>query len=182
MFSCIYISWYWGAVIWTRLPYRLQPRAPQDPAKILSNHYSSLFKERICNKFTSSYVTSKKYSRLVQVVYGVASSEGRGGGTIALASRSQKVMTRPWSCSYGCWTYNYLYNQCLSPLKLWVRITPRRCVLDTTLCNKVTTYRWFSPVFSTNKTDCHDITEILLKVALNTINVITLYVPDVMKY
>jgi hypothetical protein len=32
---------------------------------------------------------------------------------------------------------------------------------------------WFSPitpVFSTNKTDCHDITAILLKVALNTIN------------
>jgi hypothetical protein len=35
------------------------------------------------------------------------------------------------------------------------------------------TCRWFSPdspVSSTNKTDCHDITEILLKVALNTIN------------
>ena len=33
--------------------------------------------------------------------------------------------------------------------------------------------RWFSPgtpVFSTNKTDRHDITAILLKVALNTIN------------
>jgi hypothetical protein len=32
---------------------------------------------------------------------------------------------------------------------------------------------WFSPgtpVSSTNKTDCHDIAEILLKVALNTIN------------
>jgi hypothetical protein len=28
---------------------------------------------------------------------------------------------------------------------------------------------WFSPVSSTNKTDHHDITEILLKVALNTI-------------
>jgi hypothetical protein len=30
----------------------------------------------------------------------------------------------------------------------------------------------FSPdaLFSSNKTDCHDITEILLKVALNTIN------------
>jgi hypothetical protein len=27
---------------------------------------------------------------------------------------------------------------------------------------------WFSPVSSTNKTDCHDITEILLKVALIT--------------
>ena len=30
--------------------------------------------------------------------------------------------------------------------------------------------RWFSPVSSTNKIDRHDITEILLKVALNTIN------------
>jgi hypothetical protein len=35
------------------------------------------------------------------------------------------------------------------------------------LCDKV----WlFSPVSSTNKTDLHDIAEILLKVALNTIN------------
>jgi hypothetical protein len=34
------------------------------------------------------------------------------------------------------------------------------------------TGRWFSkgsPVSSTNKTDCHDITEILLRVGLNTI-------------
>jgi hypothetical protein len=123
MFSCIYISWYWGAVIWTGLPYWLQPRAPQDPAKILSNHYSSLLKERICNKFTSSYVTSKKYSRLVQVVYGVAPSEGRGG-TIALASRPQKVMTRPWSCSYGCWIYNYLYNQYLRQFGGFLRFSP----------------------------------------------------------
>jgi hypothetical protein len=50
-------------------------------------------------------------------------------------------------------------------------------VLDTTSCDKVcqwlATGWWFSPdtpVSSTNKTDCHDITEILLKVALNTIN------------
>jgi hypothetical protein len=27
-----------------------------------------------------------------------------------------------WSWSYGSWIYNYLWNQCLSPLKLWVRI------------------------------------------------------------
>ena len=53
----------------------------------------------------------------------------------------------------------------------------RRGVLDTTLCDKVcrclATGQWFSPctpVSSTNKTDSHDITEILLKVALNTIN------------
>jgi hypothetical protein len=47
---------------------------------------------------------------------------------------------------------------------------------DTTLCDKACQWlaacRWFSPcppISSTNKTDRHDITEILLKVALNTI-------------
>jgi len=47
-------------------------------------------------------------------------------------------------------------------------------VLDTTLCDKVcqrlATDRWFSPVSSANKTDRHDIAEILLKVALNSTN------------
>jgi hypothetical protein len=76
-----------------------------------------------------------------------------------------------WPWSYGSWIYNYLCNQYLSPLMLWVRILIRaRC---TTLCDKVcqwlATGRWFSPVSPTNKTDHHDITEILLKVALNTI-------------
>ena len=40
------------------------------------------------------------------------------------------------------------------------------------VCQWLATGRWFSPgppVSATNKTDCHDITEILLKVALNTI-------------
>ena len=32
------------------------------------------------------------------------------------------------------------------------------------------TSRWFSPVSDTNKTERHDIAELLLKVALNTIN------------
>jgi hypothetical protein len=52
-----------------------------------------------------------------------------------------------------------------------------RGVIKTTLCHKVcqclATGRWFSPgipVSSNKKTDCHEITEILLKVALNTIN------------
>ena len=84
-------------------------------------------------------------------------------------------MDRPsWPWSHCSWIYNYLCNQCLSPLVLWVRISIRaRC---TTLCDKVcqrlATGRWFSPgpsVSSTNKSNCHDITEILLKVALNTI-------------
>jgi len=70
-------------------------------------------------------------------------------------------------------TTTYLVNQCLSPLKLWVRIPLMRGVLDT-LCDQVcqwlATDQWFSPVSSTNKTDIHDIAEILLKVALNIIN------------
>jgi len=84
-----------------------------------------------------------------------------------------------WSWSYGSWIYNYLCNQCLSPLKLWVRIPLRRGVLDTTLCDQVCQWlapgRWFSPgtpTSSTNKTHGHDITKILLKVALNTITLI----------
>jgi hypothetical protein len=71
---------------------------------------------------------------------------------------------------------NYLFNQCLSPLTLCDRISLRRGVLDTTLCDQVcqwlATGRWFSPgppVSSTHKTDRHNITEILLKVALSTI-------------
>ena len=72
------------------------------------------------------------------------------------------------------WIYNYLCNQCLSPLPLWVWIPLRWGLLDTTLCDKVcqwlATGLWFSPVSSTNKTDRHDVTEILLKVVLNTIN------------
>ena len=53
-----------------------------------------------------------------------------------------------------------------------------RGVLDTTLCDKVcqrlVTGPWFSlgtEVSSNNKTDHHDITEILLKVTLNTITI-----------
>ena len=64
------------------------------------------------------------------------------------------------------WWLN-LCNQCPSPLTSY---------LDTTLYDKfVSDLRQLggfspgSPVSSTNKTDRHDITEILLKVALNTI-------------
>ena len=88
-----------------------------------------------------------------------------------------------WSWSYGSWIHNYLCNQCLSPLKLWVWILLKQGVLNTTLCHKVSqwlaTCRWFSlgtPVSSTNKTDRHDITEILLKVALSTINQSTTHI------
>ena len=75
-----------------------------------------------------------------------------------------------WSLSYGTWIHNYLCNQCLSPLTLWVPFLLRRGVLDTTLCDRVCKWlaasRWFTPVSSTNKTDSHDINKILLKVML----------------
>ena len=55
----------------------------------------------------------------------------------------------PWS--YGSCIYIYLWNQCLSPLMLKVRIPLRRGLLDTTLCDKVcqwlATGRWFLRVF-----------------------------------
>ena len=53
-------------------------------------------------------------------------------------------------------------------LQLPVQSRPWRSVVDTILCDKVykllAADRWFSPVSSINKTDRHDITEILLKV------------------
>ena len=61
-----------------------------------------------------------------------------------------------WSWFYGSWIYNYLCNQCLTPLNLWVRTTLRWVVLYATLCDKVcqwpATCRWFSLVSSTNIT------------------------------
>ena len=80
--------------------------------------------------------------------------------------------SRSWSD--GRW----IYAICLSPLTLWVWIPLRQGKLDTTLGDKVcqclAAGLWFSlgtPDSSTNKTDCHDITEILLKVVLNTATV-----------
>ena len=65
----------------------------------------------------------------------------------------------------------YHHSSCEFEPRSW------RGVLYTTLCDKVcqwpATGQWFSPgtpVSSTNKTDRHNIDEILLKVVLNTIN------------
>jgi len=88
-----------------------------------------------------------------------------------------KFLYRGPSWLYGSWVSNYLCSQCLSSLTLWVLIPLRWGVLDTSIWDKVCQWlaagRWFSPgipISSTNKTDRHNITEILLKVELNTIN------------
>jgi hypothetical protein len=65
------------------------------------------------------------------------------------SNSSSKTFQPPlWGSSWsdGSWIYNYLCNQCLLPLRLWVRIPlMARC---TTLCDKVcqwlATGRWFS--------------------------------------
>ena len=92
--------------------------------------------------------------------------------------KTRLLQGQSWSWSYGTWIDNHLCNQCRSPLTLWVWIPLTRGVLDTTFCDKVcqwlATDRWFfsgtlvpPPI---TESDCHDITEILLKVVLNTIN------------
>ena len=78
----------------------------------------------------------------------------------------------PGAIIYAISAYHYL--SCEFEPRSW------RDVLDTTLCDKVcqwlATGWWFSPVSSTNKTERQNITEILLKMALNTINQ-TMYPP-----
>jgi hypothetical protein len=81
-----------------------------------------------------------------------------------------------WSWSYGTnvveftTTSAYHHYSCEFESRSW------RGILDTKLCDKVCQWlakgRWFSPgttISTTNKTDRHDITEIVLKVTLNTI-------------
>ena len=76
-----------------------------------------------------------------------------------------------WPWSYGSWIYNYLCNQCLSPLMLWVRILIRaKCTtLGDAVCQLLATGRWFSPGTSVSSNNKTYITEILLKVALSKI-------------
>jgi hypothetical protein len=100
-----------------------------------------------------------------------------------IGSTKDNFSSRPswlWSYGTGSWIYNYLCNQCLSPLMLSVRISirARRITLCDKVCQWLATGRWFSPgppVSSTKKTDRHNITEILLKVALNIIKQTTLF-------
>ena len=100
-------------------------------------------------------------------------------GDVYLYTSSLVIKGPSWSLSYVSWIYNYLCNQCVSPLMLWVLIPLSRGVLDTTLCDKfcqwLATGRlcgclWFSPVLQFPPPDRCDVTEILLKVALNTLD------------
>jgi hypothetical protein len=74
-----------------------------------------------------------------------------------------------WSWSYGSWIYNYLCNQCLSPPMLWVQIPLMvRCSRYNIMWLNLSVTCGRSVVLSGYSGYLHDITEILLKVALNT--------------
>ena len=82
---------------------------------------------------------------------------------------------RSWPWLYGSLIYNYLYA--ISAYHHWCCAFESRSGRGVQhymikVCQWHATGQWFSPgppVSSTNKTDCHDITEILFKVTLNTI-------------
>ena len=88
--------------------------------------------------------------------------------------------------------YNYnLCNQCISPFKLWVRITLMVYSIQHNVIKLLVTCHWsvvcfWYSVSSTNKTGRHDITEILLillRVVLNTTAPIHIELLDVkLKY
>ena len=79
------------------------------------------------------------------------------------------------SWSYSSWIYNYLYNRCLSSLKLRLRIPfkarcPRLYYYVIKFVSDLRQVRDFLRVFRVPPPiKLTDITEILLKVALNTI-------------
>jgi hypothetical protein len=66
------------------------------------------------------YITSKTDHLRNLLVYNISQTKFKDFLLILLGSLLLLLMhVGPWS--YGSWIYNYLCNQCLSPLTLWVR-------------------------------------------------------------
>jgi len=61
----------------------------------------------------------------------------RAYGVYLTCTTILRLMGSSWLWLYGSWIYNYLCNQCLSSLPLWVIIQLRLGVLNTTVCDKV---------------------------------------------
>ena len=115
-----------------------------------------------------------------------------------ITKRKMNRILLNWKVKYMIWNFIFCflsrkqnwwnYLQCSSHMfqSILIKKNDSGSVLDTTfrLCDKVcqwlATRQWFSPdtsgtsIFSTNKTNRHDITDLLLKVALN---IITLNLP-----
>ena len=88
--------------------------------------------------------------------------------------------SRSWS--YGSWIYNHLCNQCQTKVVSSNAADGELYSIQHYVLNSfsVTCDRTGTPVSSTNKkTDRHDISEILLKVALNTISLTPIFKNDI---
>ena len=84
-----------------------------------------------------------------------------------------------WSWSYGSWIYNYIYMSSVPFTTNVVTSNPTQAIQHYVIkfvsdLQQVSGFLRVLKIFSINKTDRQDITEILLKVALNTINQTTL--------
>jgi hypothetical protein len=155
-----------------------------DITEILSFHTIILAKNISPLHCACHFTCCKGNNSYKKKIYNFSQIRNVQNGLFLLITDLDNIYWGPsWLWSYGSWIYNYLCNGCLSPLT-WVRMSITLGVLNTTLSNKVCQWLaaslWFSPgipVSSTKKTDCHDIAEIMLKVALNIIALtLTLYV------
>jgi len=111
---------------------------------------------------------------------------------VVFMARKSKRLKEHFAHEPSCFTmFSFIRNCAVSIFSLfmdlfiqccWIVYRFGRNALNTTLCHKVCQWigagRWFSPgtpVSSTSKTDRHDMSEILLKMALNTITPLVIY-------
>jgi hypothetical protein len=84
----------------------------------------------------------------------------------------RSCMLKSGALLFYVWTHSSILLTLIFFGLVWFMVLNLQHYVDK-ICQWLVTGRWFSPctpVSSTNKTDRHDITEILLKVALSTIN------------
>ena len=97
----------------------------------ISDWYLIEVEKRYLHKYTF-IVSQSVVFRVVLVIFLLAIVlsvlQGLRPLIISLISSNFSYLSKPnancgpsWSWSHSCWIYNYLYNQCLSSLKLWVR-------------------------------------------------------------
>jgi hypothetical protein len=135
-------------------------------------HFKCLIRKHMCDGIVTLWECSL-YDFLKTLFRKSKMVDSTGKSFNTRLYRNMNGFSQNQNCT-GSWLYHmvvgldYLCNQCLSLLTLWVQIPLRRGGIDTTLKlydkSLSVTYDWlvvfFSPgalVSSTNKADCHDI-------------------------
>ena len=122
---CDFITWLyvWAEHVLMRFCHLINPINHSFVCKVIEGRHI-----RILNK---SFMCYSELNRMNLCIFSIAWIVGEDFFTLFNCERSS------WSWSYGSWIYNYLCNQCLSLVKLWVEIQLRWGILDATLCDKV---------------------------------------------